>query len=44
MLFDLVAIYCVFQKVKGGTSRHCWCVLKEKTLLFYKNETEIVSA
>jgi len=28
-------------KVKGGTSRHCWCVLKEKTLLFYKNETEI---
>eukprot|EP00794_Sanderia_malayensis_P020288 gene20287-22274_t len=27
-------------KVKGGVSRHCWCVLREKTLLFYKSESE----
>ncbi|XP_065062028.1 pleckstrin homology domain-containing family H member 2-like [Rhopilema esculentum] len=27
-------------RVKGGISKHCWCVLKEKTLLFYKNENE----
>ena len=30
-------------KVKGGSSKHVWCVLKEKSLLFYKNDSDQVS-